>query len=263
MTKLKTVSSVSEFLNEVTHWRTQWKKSSHKPLWFRGESCVYETALLPRLYREVKNVPEALSQEYELFWEFKRCSTQLTDTELIESYDWYVLMQHHGAPTRLLDWSDGALIALHFAVSRPGRPEGDAAVYILDPDWLRDFQNQSKAHLGLYTPADRDWFNHSPLPDEPLVAEPDHVTRRIAAQRGKFVVLGRVPDWLKSKTDITHSRLRTVRLRTAALGSIRAELRSCGITESLIFPDLDGLGREINNLWGLMRAPASGSEQKK
>jgi len=30
---------------------------------------------------------------------------------------------------------------------------------------------------------------------------------------------------------------------------MRIELRECGVTESVIFPDLDGLGREMKQVW--------------
>jgi hypothetical protein len=46
-------------------------------------------------------------------------------------------MQHHGALTRIIDWSDGALIGLHSAVKNI---EGDekARVFILQPYLLLD-----------------------------------------------------------------------------------------------------------------------------
>jgi len=61
-----------------------------------------------------------------------------------DDWDWdsYFLMQHHECPTRLLDWSDGALMAMHFALRDKKNDGDDARVYVLEPYRLNDKLNE-------------------------------------------------------------------------------------------------------------------------
>jgi hypothetical protein len=117
------INYLSAFVKRVREIRyEEWRVPDHQELWFRGEGEKHETSpLRPNLYRPpmgtaMKSIPELLEIECALYDDFRRCGAQLCNERIEEAdqdWDWYFLMQHHNAPTRLLYWSDGALIALH------------------------------------------------------------------------------------------------------------------------------------------------------
>jgi hypothetical protein len=181
-------------------------------------------------------------------------------------------MQHHSTPTRLLDSSDGALIALHFAL-RDAKNTHDAVVYVLEPDRLQDeikalpeisivkreWSDYLKRHPAYgreedewewtWLPDDKEGRDELHIPPMPLVLTFPHITRRVAAQRSQFILFGTEPAWLSNQLANKHEHLETITIEASSIASIRVELRESGVMESVVFPDLDGLGREVARLW--------------
>ncbi len=50
--------------------------------------------------------------------------------------DWLTLVQHYGAPTRMLDWTTSPLVAMHFAMEQDDYTD-PSAVWAIDGQWLR------------------------------------------------------------------------------------------------------------------------------
>ncbi len=268
--------SASELLAAVRRIRKDWDLPEDEELWFRAEDAKHvDTKLQPKLYRPAKGKPrksiaELLNLEDEYHDEFLRCADQLCEDkpDHDDDWDWYFLSQHHETPTRLLDWSDGALVALHFAVRNKADPvETDATLFVLDPYWLLKHLKKTNAYADakrnwnryrrkrrgeglrkvdwddVYLPRDRTERKELPLPAAPLLWDSPHVSRRVAAQRSRFMVFGSEPKWLSSLLGKRGARLRQVKIPKDDVNAIRCELRDAGVTESVIFPDLDGLGR--------------------
>jgi hypothetical protein len=63
------------------------------------------------------------------------------------------------------------------------------------------------------------------------------------------MVFGREPCWLSKQCENPDSPIEEISIDATCIPSIKIELRESGITESIIFADLDGLGREMNQLW--------------
>jgi len=280
-----TVTSLSEFVERVRRFRQLWNTSADRELWFRGERKNHEWKLRPKIYRppekrRMKPVPELLKIENDLYGEFQHCGVQLCDPRVEEEewdWDWYFLMQHHGAPTRLLDWTDGALITLHFALRDKPKGEPDPAfVYVLEPDRLkdqlnalpetaltieawRDYAKEDPYYKGkedeweqwerAYLPGDEESLRKMDIPKVPLLLYFPHITRRVAAQRSRFMVFGTSESWLSDEFEKPNSPIEAITIEATCVPGLKIELMESGVTESVIFPDLDGLGREMNQLW--------------
>jgi hypothetical protein len=129
-----TIKSVSEYLEIVEQFTKEWftAETSWGP-WFRGQSDA-TWALRPSIYRYSPVRRPIRAVEDEIRQEFMVRAPSLGLERPQNSWEWYFLMQHCGAPTRLLDWTESALIALFFAVKdRKTKNDTDAAVWILEP----------------------------------------------------------------------------------------------------------------------------------
>jgi len=275
----------------VSAFRKMWKAPKRHELWFRAEDELHrKTRLQPGIYRpnessgKRKSVRKLLELENDLYEEFGRCSTQLSDVKSNrDDWEWdsFFLMQLHGVPTRLLDWSDGGLIALHFAVrDKPIPPKGGSIIYVLDPYWMMRYLDEhpdrkdAKARWKkywtenphphdvyeddwdrLYLPSDEDDFE-DPLaatPEIPILWDSPHVTRRVAAQRSRFMIFGTDPLFLTKLEKEKDSRLVPIKVPVGSVNRVKQELKDAGITESVVYPDLDGLGRELKQVWKARR----------
>ena len=253
------MNSLTSYLEYVKAVRSDWTNDTDRrygdveAIWFRGHTSV-DWKLTPRLYR-----PEYRgAQEEEIRQEFQTRAQQLMHGPLpTTKWDWYFLMQHYGAPTRLLDWTDNPLVALYFAVA-DNDMETDAAVWMLGPWWLN-----RKLRRGIQGPMLPDWDEaNSYLPDLedafagkqiwaslPAAIDPPHVDRRLAAQGSRFLIFGKSQDLLKTKS-IRASRpksrqIRMLRIPKGSVLGIQSDLEMCGITRPLLFPDLEALGKDL------------------
>jgi hypothetical protein len=256
--------SIKEFLDHVSHFTDKWFQA--EPTWgpwFRGQSDASKS-LRPKLYRGSSPDRGLRTLEDEFRQEFAVRAPSLSLERPQNSWELYFLMQHSGAPTRLLDWTESALIALYFAVrSKSGTEDEkkDAAVWILEPWKLNEYVVQKKEVIApgaLPGPNNKDvktyepWlpepFAESMLPNLPAAVYPTHFQRRISSQRSCFSVHGSRPDGFDELPEKATPFLQKIVIPHSATQEIEKRLAVAGVDELTIFPDLDGLGRWLTTI---------------
>ena len=173
-----------------------------------------------------------------------------------DAFQWLALMQHHGAPTRLLDFTWSPFVAAFFALERATKDAAGWAVFV-PAIWrmgksLKFSQRKkllSTGELGLRNPGAYEEFylgNQVPFVSsgEPLV-----MNKRLIAQSGTFVVPGVLDQpveeilaaYPETQTAIVKFVLKTESLRDEAM----LALYNMNLTNATLFPDLDGLARSM------------------
>jgi hypothetical protein len=239
-------------------------------LWYRGcGSASYE--LLPSLYRHerLKTPDELANLERQLMTRFRQRSIPYHSRALTDDWDTLFFMQHYGVPTRLLDWTENPLIALHFALMgarMTPTPSGklsfpsDAAVWMLDPiAWNRHALRHVSFDAGVLSPGDDAISGYKPTPkfagmhNQPVALYGAHNSTRIVAQQGVFTIFGRETKPMEQvfRTDrFPVECLTKITVKRSLISQLRKSLLSHGVTESVVFPDLEGLAREIKRVFG-------------
>jgi hypothetical protein len=172
-------------------------------------------------------------------------------------WEWLALAQHHGLPTRAIDFTFSPLIALHFATLT--KREEPSILWAVDyqavhqylPAPLCKVLEQGESRLfGTEQLAEAarslDDFDAMAKKDDFAVFwEPPSLDERIVNQSAVFGVMthagSRFEEWL----DHHPNTARSLRLSVGAKKEVRKQLDLVGITERLLFPDLTGLAAWI------------------
>lgn len=227
--------------------------------WFRGVGSA-KFDLIPGLYR--REDTRDLLLDLKLRREFRRLGMPMfAGGTGRNQWEWYFLMQHYRMPTRLLDWTDAALFALYFALASAvtgARP----CVWALNPWRLNElstgFRTVYRCEDLLASPDVRltaylcdEEQRLASTPELPVALLPTLVDSRMAAQHSYFTVHGKEPlalnKMVKLKGLIAEGSLQRAVIEVSDVGirSMRVLLGTCGIVETTLFPDLEGLSREI------------------
>lgn len=215
-------------------------------VWFRGQS-ESTWGLVPSLARADG---KHLSKEGAIYKRFVQNATQLMDQAPMDEWEWLFVMQHHRAPTRLLDWSEGPLVALYFATADSQKDKADAALWCLDPIALNAKANVNFAYeLELPSFRDKALENYLPSrvdpksPMNPIAAIGPRPTKRMAAQIGTFTVNHSVHEPIETLYDGNHVWRYVIPKRAKA--NIRLELQYFGYSALSLFPDIDQVAELI------------------
>lgn len=267
-----TARSLPDFVDVVQGLQDDWSDSeaaqTERPeaagalahVWFRGHANK-DWELKPKIFRTNNEI--GVADEEELYAEFIRRGCSLASS-LSDGWRSYFVMQHHGVPTRLLDWTDSALVALYFALKNC---EADAAVWAVNPLWL-NWRTTSRYSLvdpsvdpvaaAFRVDALRASLegNKDDVPLLSVAVRPPWVSMRMFAQRSLFTLHGSQDIPIEKYPFVRKdSPLCRIVIPLREREDVMVGLRACGITETTVLPDLDGLAKELVAEYGGLAGP--------
>ena len=264
-------SNVASYLQALERWRNDHpldpnRQGFHSGMWARGHA-KRTYSLEPGVYREsftrrartmygMNLESKRLNLEREMLTEFRTAGAALVKPDQVVTL--YLIAQHHGMPTRLLDWTTNPLAALFFAVRELEAENGE--VVIMDPRQVipgnlkasREFQTEdllqnvrTMRHPLVCDVIGESFWHKSPTKRPRLIfpLRPDTISGRIGQQSSCFTLHAH------DSQDVENQTLRRITISSESKCRIFDELRSLNVNEFTIFGDLDHLSAEIRKSW--------------
>ena len=219
-------------------------------VWYRGQDRA-DWRLVPSIARVGGN----LNAELTTIKRFKQNAAPYLAQRPADEWEWIFLMQHHRAPTRLLDWTESPLVALYFSIKNPAHDAFPSAVWCLDPIELNKLAGHNRTfdldilafsidrQLDDYLPEN---INQRVARLNPIAAIGPRNSPRMVAQAGTFTVIHAEATAIEDVAPATHVWRFIV--PADAKVALRHELKLLGITEHSLFPDLDRVALLANEL---------------
>lgn len=230
-----TITSLSEYIGQLESRIND----RYRIILFRGQSI--DKALIPKIARHTFKKSREVDEK-RMLQEFSTKSFSHLNFNLTTKLERMTIAQHHGVPTRLLDWTENALTALYFATNKDIPSDKKYAVV-----WVVSFDRKSDYIL--------DDLSTDPFKLKDLrFYKPADIIPRVASQLGWFSIhpkgSGSMKGWYDRILTSLDNEDETVRLNKFKIPAnkikdIRETLETCGINEYSIFQDLDSLGRYV------------------
>jgi hypothetical protein len=238
----KNINSTTELINNLKIDIP----ADEKHIWFRGQASK-DWKLIPTLGRLRRR--SAVEENY-LIKRFRQNATQLVTITHNTNWDWLLTMQHHGVPTRLLDWSENALIGLYFAVYE--KPKTDASIWMLLPSRLNRTSNIEPVYSYdipsfddpvLENYSTRNLVSEGSSHLNPVAVIVPRTNARIQAQLGVFSIIHRDPIAIEDIGEGNHIWRYNILAESKKI--IKKELKILGINKFSLFPELASIGEMV------------------
>ena len=227
--KLKNITQLLEEVNDIMSQKKEHYKSE---LIFRGQPTQTNEGkckLLPKILRY--KIKDVLNLEKLAIREFKRLAPPLVPVDPIDDFDWLILAQHFGLPTRLLDWTFNPLAALWFALDSVKREVRSSEIWIFAPD-LKDYQKQQN-------------YEGEPSEiEETMIYRPRNIISRIVNQTSIFTIhhINEGLSIIALDDDPNFKmKLSKFEIDPTNIPSFLEELNRLNVNASTVYPDLEGL----------------------
>jgi FRG domain len=184
--------------------------------------------LIPKVGRAEFKEHYSVRAEKSLLKIFKERAVAHIGHPLSYPVEWLALAQHHGLPTRLLDWTYSPLVAAFFAVEDDNDEVTDWAVYACSiPEGKDEFNPFKIKRIEKYYPP--------------------HFSPRIPAQRALFTIHPRPQEPMSS----TRHKIRKIVIPGKLKRLFRMKLHVYGFNRESMFPGLDGCCQHLE--WSYRR----------